>query len=286
MNYVEFDEQAWAEHGDAPEQVAARLPEGLALAGSPAQVLDWARLSTHVLGEHLGRWDDGLALLDRAQGACADDATALAGLARCRAALHWCAGRPAAMEALPAVESIAALGVAASALAERGQIDRAIESYDRALALAEPGVPATSAAPRALAIGGNNLAATLQSMPVRTDAQTQAMLAAAQAGLVWWRRAGTWLQEERAHWRIARCCLVAGDGAGAAQAARDGLAVCEANDAPDFERFFLYVALSLALQMAGDATAARDASEAARRAHARVPEEDRVWCADDLRLLG
>lgn len=286
MNFADFNQQAWAEHAEAPEQVAARLVDGLAIARDPDQVHAWIRLSTHVLGEHLGRWDEGLAMLDRAQAACADDAAALAGLRRCRAALHWSAGRTAAVEALTADEAIGALGVATSALAERGQLDRAIETCRRAQAMAEAGVPEGSTAPRALAVATNNLAATLQTMAGRSEEQTQAMLSAAAASLVWWRRAGTWLEEERAHWRIARCRLAAGDGPGAAAAARDGLAVCAAHDAPPFERFFLLAALSLALHAAGDEAGRREARDAAMQAHEQVPPEDQTWCAADLRELG
>lgn len=285
MTYNDFDQQAWAEHGDAPGQVASRLPEGLGLARTPAEVLEWIRLATHVMGEHLGRWDEGLALLEQARPGCGDDALALSALTRHQAALHWCAGRPSATEGLPPLEGVGALSVAASALVERGQIDRAIETYARAERLAAGGVPEGSTALRALAIGGNNLAATLQTHPDRTDAQTQAMLSAAQSGLHWWQRAGTWLQVERAHWRIARCRLSAGDGAGAALAAREGLSVCDTHDAPPFERFFLFVALAQALKATGDDAGQQVARHDALQAHAQVPEDDRVWCEEDLRSL-
>jgi hypothetical protein len=285
MNYDDFDQQAWAEHADAPEQVASRLPDGLASTRTPAQVLAWIRLATHVMGEHLGRWDEGLALLEQARGGCGDDVTALAGLTRHQAALHWCAGRATPTDELPPLEAVGALSVAASALVERGDLDRAVDAYARAEQLAAAGVPDGSPALRALAIGGNNLAAMLQTRPDRSDAQTQAMLSAAQSGLRWWQRAGTWLQVERAHWRIARCRLSAGDGTGAAQAAREGLAVCNAHDAPPFERFFLHVALAQALKAAGDEAGHQAARQDALEAHAQVPQEDLVWCEEDLRSL-
>src|SRR6187402_2085917 len=58
-----FLEQAWNDHaGDAPA-VAARLPAGLPLAQDADGVMRLAALAHHVLGEHLGRWPEGLAFL-------------------------------------------------------------------------------------------------------------------------------------------------------------------------------------------------------------------------------
>jgi hypothetical protein len=285
MDFASFQEQAWADHGDAPGEVALRLPPALALAATPADLAAWIRLVTHVYGEHLGRWQDGLDLIAQAEPGCADDVPARMALHRHRAALQWCAGSASGVEALDPAEAVAALGIAASALAEQGQIDRALATYARAEATAAAGLPDGSPALRALAVGGNNLAATLETLADRTPGQTAGMLAAADSGLAWWRRAGTWLEEERAHWRVARCRLAAGDGPGAARAAQEGLAVCTAHGAPPFERFFLQVALAQARRAAGDEAGWAEARTAALADHAQVPQDEQSWCAEDLERL-
>ena len=64
MSFTDFVTHAWDEHATQPATVAERLAtEGVALVTEPAHVAPLAQLVHHVLGEHLGRWDDGLAAL-------------------------------------------------------------------------------------------------------------------------------------------------------------------------------------------------------------------------------
>ena len=60
-----FLEKAWTDHGDHAEEVGQRLEEGYALLETPAQIAPFARILAHVDGEHLGRWTDGVARLER-----------------------------------------------------------------------------------------------------------------------------------------------------------------------------------------------------------------------------
>lgn len=285
MDVDAFIDQAWTEHGDAPEAVAVRLPSALPHLDTPARATAFAALVAHVLGEHLGRWADGLALIDAAIPAVAADAPAREALARQAAALRWSAGDARALAGLPSDHGLAALALAASMLAGRGEFGRAFAAYDEAEAAAAAGLPPDSPAPRALAVGGNNLAASLQERAGRDAAETAGMLRAAASALRWWRVAGTWLQEERAWWRLSHCRRLAGDADGAVEAARTGLAVCAANAAPPFECFFLHVAEALAQAARGDGAAQAAARAAALAAHAQVADDERAWCASDLELL-
>lgn len=285
MDIDRFIDQAWDEHADAPEAVAARLAPAAARVHTPAQATAFAALAAHVLGEHLGRWAAAQELIAALAPAVADDPAARDGLARQTAALRWAAGDAAALAGLAPDHRIAALAAAASMVSGRGDLGRAIGAYDDAQAAAEAGLPEDSPAPRALAAAGNNLAAMLETQATRTPAEAAGMLRAAAGGLRWWREAGTWLNEERAWWQLARCRLAAGDAAGAADAARQGLAVCAANDAPPFETFFLHVVQARAQATLGDAAALADARTAALAAHARVADDQRRWCAADLESL-
>ncbi|MBS0445482.1 MAG: hypothetical protein JSR59_05980 [Proteobacteria bacterium] len=286
MSLQAFLDTAWNEHADDPEGIARRLPDALALIRRAADIAPYARLTTHVYGEHLGRWDDGAALLAKLRGLPAwdgsDDVDTV--LVRHTAALAHAKGDAAALDGLAPAGRVAALCIAASALAGRQQWDRAGVAFDDALAVGQHAT-LDAAATRTLAVAGNNLAAALEEKTDRTPGQTAAMLTAAHAGLVYWKLAGGWLEEERAEYRLARSLIQAGEFDAAIEHARRCIAVCETHDAPPFERFFAHAALALAARGAGrhaDSDAARE------RAHAQlqqVPEAERRWCAGDLAAI-
>ena len=111
------------------------------------------------------------------------------------------------------------------------------------------------------------------------------MVAAAEAGLKYWKLAGTWLEEERAEYRLARSLLQAGEAHAARDAAQRCIDVCNKNHAPAFEGFFGQTALALAQRAAGDRAAFEAARDRAREFHAQVTDDERQWCAAALSEL-
>ena len=281
-----FVGKAWADHAEQPAEVAARLAAALPEIRDPARIVPYVRLVGHVHGEHLGRWDEGVALLETLrEQAIAAEPTAVAAIETAIGALHFCADANAPLGHLPPAQRAAALASAAAMLTGRNDLDRAIAALDDAHRVAPadlaPGAPAT----RAFAIAGNNLAAALEEKRDRSAAETAAMIAAAKTGLRYWRIAGTWLEEERAHYQLARSLVAAGRAADAAKAAQDCLDVCRANAAPPFEAFFGHAVLALARRAQGETTAYEAARAAALAAYAQVPPDERSWCAADLAAL-
>ncbi len=287
MSFEDFVHAAWADHGDQTEAVAQRLRDSLHRVIDADQVAPYAGLIAHVFGEHLGEWDAGITLLHALRDRPAGHANpqTLAVLARQEATLRHAAGDSPPFDGMGIDDRIAALASAASMLAARTDWARAIVSFEQALAGAADGLAHTSAANRALAVAGNNLAAALEEKNDRSAEHTRAMLVAARTGLTYWRIAGTWLEEERAGYRLARSCLQAGEPAAAVQAALDCIAVCEANEAPAFERFFGHAVLALARRAAGDVAAFEKSRQAARHWLAQVPQDERAWCDADLAEL-
>jgi hypothetical protein len=279
---------AWRDHGDDAAGVASRLADARALPQDDAERERLAALATHVYGEHLGRWMDGVAFLDTLRRPAttpdADDGSdALTRtLDRHVATLRHAGGDTHALDALAPDEAAAALAASASAMAGREDFRRAIADYAAACALAAPGLADGSPAIRALAVGGNNLAAALEEKTDRTPAEAQAMVEAAHGALLYWRRAGTWLEEERAHYRLAMSRLAAGDAAGAADSAGHCLAVCDANQAPAFERFFGYAALAMARRAAGERAAFEEARTRALALYEGLADDDRPFAQGDL----
>jgi tetratricopeptide (TPR) repeat protein len=287
MTFDAFLQTAWDQHGDSPQDVADRLGATLRVIDAPEHIPRFATLVTHVFGEHLGQWQEGAALLESLRSLPAFDASPIVAgaLARNIAALRFAGGDAAALDPLTPEQRVSALATVAAAFTGRGRLAEAIPAYAQALRLADAGLPDGSPAARALAIGGNNLAAALEAKPDRDAAETQGMLDAAEGGLRYWKLAGTWLEEERAEYRLTRSLLQARQPEAAIASARRCLAVCERNDAPAFERFFGYAVLALAQRSAGDATGSDAAREQALRLFAQVPEEERRWCEQELEEL-
>lgn len=284
----DFLKTAWSDHGEHPQAVADRLAGALNRVHTTDQVPPFVRLLVHVYGEHLAQWQAGAALLVslREQLTFEPDDTATEALLRGIATLRYAGGDASALDALAAPARASALATAASAFAAQHDTARAIGSYTEALRIAEPGLPEGSPALRELALAGNNLAVTLEQKKDRQDDETPAMVACAQAALRYWKLAGTWLEEERAEYRLARSLLQAGQAVAAIAAAQRCVAVCAAQEAPAFEQFFAYAVLAMAHRAAAQADAyAHNRLLALGHWDALAPE-DRAWCQDDLAELG
>lgn len=192
-------DDGWRDHADHPREVAQRLATSAATIDTPRHVAPFARIVTHVYGEHLGECDRGIAILESLllPPAVGDDPSSRALVKRSVAALRVVGGDAGALAGFPVEDRAWGLSIAASALAGLGDFRRALDAYAQATDLA-PSLPAGSASVRALAMSGNNLAVALESKASRDEAETEGMVAAARAGLEFWRKAGTWLEEERA----------------------------------------------------------------------------------------
>ena len=287
MTFDSFIDAAWNDHGDHPCEVADRLAASLALVAAPAQVAPFARLVTHVYGEHLGEWAAGIALLESLRGTAGAGAgpEAAGAVDRGVATLRCVRGDGDALAALAADDRAAVLAMAASIFAARDDFARALAAYAAATQIAAGGLPAGSPAIRALAVAGNNLAAGLEEKTDRSAAETAGMVHAAEGGHTYWTLAGTWLEEERALHRLARSLLAAGEPERAIARAKHCIDVCERNDAPPFERFFGHAALAIAQRAAGDRNGFLVSREHAFELHRQIPAEDRTWCEADLSLL-
>lgn len=234
MTFDVFLEAAWNDHGDRPQEVADRLAALLSLVEAPEHIPSFARLVTHVFGEHLGQWRRGIDLLDSIRSLPAFDggAATVGALTRCAATLGYAGGDCSALDSLVTEDRVYVLASATSVLAARSEFKRALAAYTEALQLAQRDMSSTSPAIRALAVGGNNLAAALEEKKDRDTSETDGMIVAANGGLTYWRLAGTWLEEERAQYRLTRSLLQAGKPRAAIQSATGCIDVCKLHNAP------------------------------------------------------
>jgi len=281
-----FLEKAWADHGDRAEEVAQRLEQGYRLIENPAQISPLARILAHVDGEHLARWDEGVARLERlrAHPQWRDDGDGAITVRRLIAALVL-GGGGQPRGTLTAADYAHAHAVAAGAHAAQRSWPKAVAHFRAALAAAAEGLPDRDPAIRALAVASNNLAAALEEMPSRAAELTAVMLEAAQAARAYWGRAAGWLETERAEYMLAKCHLAAGDAKSALLHAQQCAAICEANDADGLEHFFAQATLAVVYRSLGDARQFAQAKSATLARYATLPAEQKKWCDAMLKEL-
>ncbi|MEO8345885.1 MAG: hypothetical protein ABI607_09340 [Betaproteobacteria bacterium] len=282
--FDEFLEAAWNDHADHPQEVSDRLARSLHLIAAPEHVSPFVRVVTHVYGEHLGQWARGVDLLESMRSLPAfDGGPAAAGaLTRSIATLRYCSGDIATLLPLCLEDRISVLATAASVFGGHNNTKQAIAVYGEALRLANAELPAGSPALRALAAGGNNLAAALEEKHDRDALETDGMVIAAQGALKYWKLAGTWLEEERAEYRLTRSLLQAGRAQEAVASAARCVAVCEQNCAPPIEVFVGHAVLALSCRAAGDAAQLAAARAQAVALFEKLPEDERQWAQSRL----
>lgn len=294
----EFVGSCWNDHAADATGVFERFGAGAALVTEARHVPPFAGIVVHVAGEHLGRWKEGLEILRRVERApLVSDSPEGRALARSRAVLELCAGDRAAAErsalaarsgaSLPFASDLARiLAIAAAALAGQGRALEAEAALDEAMSLAAYGPTAADPTARALAITANNLACAYEDRTNRTAAEDALMVRAARHARDWWGLAGTWLEAERAEYRLSSSHRHAGNAAAALEHARRGLRIVEVNGADPYEAFFAREQLTRAHLALGDGLAARRERASMAALVERVDDTDsRAACVEQLAAL-
>lgn len=279
-DWPSFLEQAWNTHADNPAGVAARLPLALPMLQSEDDLLALLNLGLHVWGEHLGAWQPGLAWLQTLNGLPQEGERSRAALARGQACLLLCEGGADLRPTLQASDRCRCTAMAACYLGQRDAARAQAllhQACDDAAALPD-GDPAL----RTLASFSNNLAGTLQELPQRSEAQTRLMLDAAERAHRTWARAGTWLEVERADYRLSLCWLAAGDPRLALRHAQRCDALVREHGSVPLEAFFAAEVLARAAVALGDGRALADARDQAERQFKALEPGDQGWCQATL----
>ena len=299
MTLEEFVATGWSEHGEDAEGVFARMPEGVALVTEPKHVGPLTGLLVHVAAEHLGKYDEGLALLDRLEKrpvvkAGSEEARAVA---RSKATLHLARGDRKSADALlarsaegsrfpAASDRVRALAVAGSALAAFGKAKEGAALLEEALAAASYGPTKDDPAARALAVTGNNLAVEFETRATRTPAETEVMLKAAEVGRRWWGVVGTWAEVAQADYRLAMSHVAAGKAREALAHAQKALQGVEANGNDPGAAFSPREALARARLAGGDRAGAKRERDVAAALLPKISDADtRSYCEADLTSL-
>lgn len=288
MKFSEFLSQGWSDHGDHPEKVAQSLEEGLSLCGSAEDVIALVNLTTHLYAEHLRTFTEGERKLREFQksdfvvGSPAEFA-----ITRAIMAFRLCEGGIDPAEdrlGLTPADLTRSLSIAASALALRDS-ERSEKYLRQALELAASlEMKTTDPVARALAISGNNIASKLEEKPERTRQQTTLMLLAAETGRKYWELAGTWMEVERAEYRLAKSHLAAGNLAEARLHAELCLSISQQNSAPALEIFFAYECLAQ-IEKVSASNAFQSSLHLAKEWFEKITPDEQSWAKKSLEGL-
>lgn len=282
-----FVAQAWADHADHAEAVAERLRTRTPAPSTPAHVGSLARLVVHLLGEHLGRFEDAHWRLSALEGhALAADSAAQAELRVGHAALNLAQGLPDGMPHHSLAETARALSAAAAICVGRGQVERALALVAAARQRLAHLPEATPTDHRPLAVACNNVAWALHERgSTRSLAETAAMLDIAAASREHWSLAGGWLEVERADYCLALTHLSAGHHDEALRHAAQCLTACIGHDAPPHEHFYGHEAIARVQHARGDRAATAHHASAAQLAFDRLDAQTRAACRGPLDAL-
>lgn len=287
MTFDEFLNQAWNDHATQTEQVANRLREATSLIEKNDQIPPIAQLITHVFGEHLGFWDKGIELLQQLKAIPVFDSASESNkaIARSIASLELTGGMRQSIDDFSVSDQIRILTVAASALSEQKNSEKAHYLFRKALDKGQLGIDKTDPANHALAVTGNNLACALEEKKSRTKSETDLMILAAQTGRKYWEIAGSWLEVERAEYRLSQTYLKANDFVKALEHAQTCLEVVQENNAPPLEFFFGYEALALIEKARNNSIGFLKAVEQVKANFEKLNSEDKSWCESSLSKL-
>lgn len=273
-------------HDDDPDRAAAGLltldPAGL----DDGALRTYAFLVNHVLGEKFGRWTEAL---DRLAPLAQRDDTPLPVLRQCGVAAQL-AGDAARTDAV--IARLAAQAGADVTLA-RTLVKLAALGFMPLAAADAPVLGATAAhactaAPGPLdasfAATFNNVTTALyyatREAPLTADLRG-ALRRGAEAALLFWLRAGGWLEHERAHYLRAKIALRTGEPVAAVGHAERGLAIVAANGDDPIEKCFLLQLLAAGVERASDAARAHAIRTEVSALATRLDDDMRSLLAQD-----
>lgn len=287
MKFAEYLEQGWNRHAKAPQEVAQGFREAVLKLETPDQIAPFAGLITHVMGEHLGDWSGGLDLLNglRTHPLLPSDSEAKQSLVRSIAALKLAAGESVNLDSFSDSDRIRIFAVAASALVPRDLARSRRILHEAVREVDQSQLSASDPAYRALAITGNGLATELGEKAPRTAEETELMLYAASLARRFWELAGTWLQVERAEYRLSVSHLLAGQSSVALEHASLCLQMVEAHGEPPLEMFFALEAYARAEKACANGPGFIHTLARLQTYFDRLSEGDKSWCAATLAQL-
>jgi hypothetical protein len=286
MNFETYINQAWADHATQSVKVAEGFASATKFVETNEQLAQMVNLVTHVMGEHLAKWNEGIELLGtlKANPKFEAGTETERAIHRSIEVMKIGGGQPPSLSGFSTSDQIRIMAVAGSALSERNAM-KAKELLTKSLELARTGLDQKDPANRGLAVTGNNLACALEQKSDRNQAETDLMILAAQTGRKYWELVGTWLEVSRAEYRLAMTFLQAQDLNRAFDHAQTCVELCQNNKAGEMDMFYCYEALALVEKARGNEIGFTKAVDQVKRYFDLLSAEDKSWCEKSLKKL-
>lgn len=246
-DFNQFINDGWNKHASESEFVASELVSNVDLLDTTEKIPQFVALAVHVFGGHLGRWQNLIELLQEIKKLNVFENNQA--VYRALATAAYCTGdtndfNKYSRQASEEGSLLRIYAACASELVAQKQIKQATKAFHLALSQLPDQLPSESPIARSIAIAANNLACELEEFPERSEEEKQLMLLAAETARTHWEIAGTWLEVERAEYRLASSNLIAGNFEQAFTHAMFCLDICQENQAEPFEIFFAYEILT------------------------------------------
>lgn len=133
-----------------------------------------------------------------------------------------------------------------------------------------------------LAVAGNNLASALEEKETLSHEETNLMIHAAFIARKFWEIAGSWLEIERAEYRLAKIFLKADILDKAYAHAEKCLEIISDNGCEPLEQFFGLEAIALIEKAKGNELGKQEAHQAMLETFNKIDPEDQTWCKETL----
>ncbi|MBT3205086.1 MAG: hypothetical protein HOM14_02465 [Gammaproteobacteria bacterium] len=285
MDFENFLNRAWNDHAENTSRVAGELYKGVELIIKEDQIAQMSQIVTHVFGEHLGNWKEGIDLLGKIRAIPVCSSIGKAAIKRAIAVLKMASGENVNVDDFTRSEQIRIYALTASVLCGQNKIDTAKKYMQMAIEQAEIEILDNDPVNRVLAITGNNLACSFEEKKSRTTEETEMMILAAKTARKYWAIAGTWLEVERAEYRLAMTFIKANELIQALEHAQACIEICENNNAEPIEYFYGYEVLALVEKYSSNESGFNKALGKVLSYFEKLSDDDKPWCEPDLQKL-
>ncbi|SMF82216.1 hypothetical protein [Pseudobacteriovorax antillogorgiicola] len=278
---------SWARHGQDPHGVAERLIHGVSLIKSEQDLIALLKISYHVTISHLKDLSQFEAVLESLQSHSEEHPDLRV------AELSAKFSEAASLNMRPAEEQsqkstaykVSSYALASASFAHQGNWDEAKKHLELAKKYVDDG-NAESEGLRDLAVSSNNIALDVESETSIPDpTATALMIDAALTARKYWEMIGSWLEVERAEYRLSASYLKAQNLDLARQAARNGISICENNGTDPLELFFAYEALAKVENTAQQLSAYAEAVTRMEEMFELIGPDNQPWCQSILESI-